>query len=282
MTDIVRIGAGRGRTGHTADTCGHPSATGERLAVKIDRPQALLWDNDGVLVDTEAIYLRASRDVLASAGIDLTQETFVELSLRRGMSVFRLAEAEGISPERVAEMRVDRDRRYLELVSDGAPVIDGVRETLAVLADVAPMAIVTSCKRQHFEAIHSRSGLLEAFEFALTAEDYEGHKPDPAPYLAGAARLGVDPQQCPGDRGHGARIGLCGPLPACAVWHYRTSSSPRATSALRGAFSTRFASFRRRLRAGRTPDSLETVRLAALSCSDGPNASGCGSIYAVR
>lgn len=46
----------------------------------------VLWDNDGVLVDTEGIYFRATREVLASIGIDLTPEQFREISLRRGES----------------------------------------------------------------------------------------------------------------------------------------------------------------------------------------------------
>lgn len=163
--------------------------------MKSTGPAALLWDNDGVLVDTEALYFRASREVLADAGIALTRDAFVEISLRRGASCFELAEAAGASQEQVDSMRIERDRRYLALVQAGPRVIDGVRETLDALAGMR-MAVVTSSKRQHFEAIHAKSGLLDAFEFALTAEDYSKSKPHPAPYLAAAARLGVEPQSC--------------------------------------------------------------------------------------
>ena len=51
----------------------------------------ILWDNDGVLVDTEGLYFRATQTALRKVGIDLTPEQFKEISLRRGESTFRLA-----------------------------------------------------------------------------------------------------------------------------------------------------------------------------------------------
>ena len=51
---------------------------------------AILWDNDGVLVDTEGLYFQAGREIMATQGIELTQEDFVEQSLQKGRSVFDL------------------------------------------------------------------------------------------------------------------------------------------------------------------------------------------------
>ncbi len=55
----------------------------------------ILWDNDGVLVDTEGFYFRACRSVLRNVGIDLTADQFRDISLRRGVSVFTLAAEQG-------------------------------------------------------------------------------------------------------------------------------------------------------------------------------------------
>ena len=60
----------------------------------------ILWDNDGVLVDTEGLYFRATRTVLAEVGIELTPEQFKEISLKRGESTFLLAVEQGISRRR--------------------------------------------------------------------------------------------------------------------------------------------------------------------------------------
>ena len=65
----------------------------------------ILWDNDGVLVDTEGMYFQACREVLGSIGIDLTLAQFKEISLRRGESTFVLAADQDLSADEVAQLR---------------------------------------------------------------------------------------------------------------------------------------------------------------------------------
>src|SRR5215218_520054 len=60
--------------------------------------QAILWDNDGVLVNTESIHFAVTRQVLAGAGLTLTKEQYVDLYLVRGRSAWDLASEHGIRP----------------------------------------------------------------------------------------------------------------------------------------------------------------------------------------
>ena len=53
--------------------------------------EAILWDNDGVLVDTEHLFFESTRTTLTQVGIHLSVEQFLELSLRQGRSAFDLA-----------------------------------------------------------------------------------------------------------------------------------------------------------------------------------------------
>jgi beta-phosphoglucomutase-like phosphatase (HAD superfamily) len=78
---------------------------------------AILFDNDGVLVDTESLYFRANRDVLATVGVDLDEATYIELYLRQGVGAFHLAAARGLSPEQILALREARNRRYTDLVA---------------------------------------------------------------------------------------------------------------------------------------------------------------------
>ncbi|HMC94990.1 MAG TPA: HAD family phosphatase, partial [Polyangia bacterium] len=80
---------------------------------------AILFDNDGVLVDTEGLYFRANREVLAGVGVDLDEAAYVELFLREGLGAWHLAEARGHSPASIEALRAARDRRYFELVDEG-------------------------------------------------------------------------------------------------------------------------------------------------------------------
>ncbi len=86
----------------------------------------ILWDNDGVLVDTEELYFSATRDVLSKVGVDLTRYLFIQISLSQGRSTFDLAAEQGLSQEVITQLRADRNRRYSDLLKGGVRVLDGV------------------------------------------------------------------------------------------------------------------------------------------------------------
>jgi HAD superfamily hydrolase (TIGR01509 family) len=158
--------------------------------------RALLWDNDGVLVDTEPLYFRATRDCLAEIGVELTLEHFSDLSLRQGRSCFDLAADRGLAAAELEDLRRRRNHRYAELLRLGVDPMPGVRECLERLHGTRPMAIVTSSNPDHFALAHARTGLAGFFELVLTNADYRHTKPHPEPYLTAAERLGVDPASC--------------------------------------------------------------------------------------
>ena len=69
--------------------------------------------------------------------------------------------------------------------------IEGVLQTLDVLAGEYRMGIVTTSKPPDFALIHERRSILDYMEFYLTREDYERAKPHPEPYLRGLQRFGA-------------------------------------------------------------------------------------------
>jgi len=158
--------------------------------------EAILWDNDGVLVDTEEMFFAATRDALARAGIELTREQYIQFSLTSGHSAFDRLEADGWTPERVLALRHERDLAYAALLGSGCRPMDGVIETLELLKGKARMAIVTTSLRKHFDIAHQCSELRAFFELILAREDYHRSKPHPEPYLTALQRMKVDPEQC--------------------------------------------------------------------------------------
>ena len=156
----------------------------------------ILWDNDGVLVDTERWYFQATREVFAAVGIDLTVELYFEYFLSRSRGTSTFASAHGLREADIATMQGSRNERYLQMLERECITMDGVRETLAILRPHFVMGIVTSSRRQHFEAMHRRTGLLEFFDFAITHEDYARSKPSPDPYLAAVAHSGLPAGEC--------------------------------------------------------------------------------------
>lgn len=156
----------------------------------------ILFDNDGVLVDTERLYFDANRIVLGEIGIALSSETYIDLFLKHSHGLQKLTRDAGMSPEETESLRMKRNAVYSGLLEKGAEVLPGVPETLELLSARYRMAIVTSAYRKHFDIIHQRTGLRRFFEFVVTVEDFSKWKPDPEPYIRAVAKSGVPTERC--------------------------------------------------------------------------------------
>ncbi|MCG2585400.1 HAD family phosphatase [Massilia sp. TS11] len=155
--------------------------------------RALLFDNDGVLVDTEGLFFEVNRELLAELGVALSERMFLDWYLRDNCGAWHLVD--GVSPERIAVWRAERNRRYsARLAAERIVPIGGIGATLAALAHL-PKGVVTSANREHFDQMHADLGLRQHFDFVLTAEDYARPKPHPEPYLRGLAALGLAPHE---------------------------------------------------------------------------------------
>ena len=94
---------------------------------------AILFDNDGVLVDTEHLYFRANQETLAGVGVVLDTAAYVQLFLREGRGAWHLAQARGLGRADIDGLRAARDRRYFDLVAETDVLIPGVAEIVPAL-----------------------------------------------------------------------------------------------------------------------------------------------------
>ena len=199
----------------------------------------LLWDHDGVLVDTERWYFQASRDVLGEIGIGLSQQQCLDFMVD-GRSCWDLARAAGYDEPRIEALRARRDRLYQELLRTKDIEIDGVAEVLGHLAGRHRMAIVTTARRADFDLIHARRDLLRHFELVLTVEDYPRAKPAPDPYLAALAHFGAEATRALAieDSSRGLRSAVAAGI-ACVVVKNTFTASQNFTAAFRVLDSVR-------------------------------------------
>lgn len=158
--------------------------------------KAILWDNDGVLVDTEYLYFHATRGILAKVGVELTKELYVEHMLRQSNGAWHLAAEKGVPPAEIDRLRDERNALYTQFLHEGVTVIEGAEETLADLHGKFAMGIVTSSRPEHFDTIHQSTGLLRYFDFVVTSLHYTHYKPHPEPYLVGLERTGCSRDEC--------------------------------------------------------------------------------------
>ncbi len=158
--------------------------------------KAILWDNDGVLVETEHLYFEATRQVMASAGMALTEEQYVEFFLVQGRGAWHLLEERGVAADDIERLRGERNALYADLLASGSRVKDNIEHVLDALHGRYVMGVVTSSRKDHFDVIHRSSGLLKYFDFVLSAGDYSQSKPDPEPYVRAVERSGVARGAC--------------------------------------------------------------------------------------
>jgi HAD superfamily hydrolase (TIGR01509 family) len=151
----------------------------------INMKKYILFDNDGVLVETEPLYYRASKRALKEFfDLDLNIDDYMEIMIRGG-TAWEKAEAIGIQEAKISKARDKRNIYYQEYLQTQDIAISGVHEILEKLSKNYRMGIVTTSRRVDFELIHKNRGITDYMDFVLCVEDYEFAKPHPQPYLKG-------------------------------------------------------------------------------------------------
>jgi HAD superfamily hydrolase (TIGR01509 family) len=154
----------------------------------------LLWDHDGVLVDTEPLYFAATQECIRLLGLEIDQAEYLRLTTA-GRTSWELARQRGIAETKIIEARQERDRRYQHYLMTRAIEIEGVVDVLTALKARYRMAIVTTSKRADFDLIHRSRKIRDFFEFVITVEDCAKAKPDPDPYLRALKRFNAQPDE---------------------------------------------------------------------------------------
>ena len=143
----------------------------------------IIFDNDGILVDTEKLFFQACRETLEKIGVALSLEIYLDVSLRQGKSCMYLAEEIGYTDAQIQQLRLNRDVVYRDLLSSSVTVLDGVYKVLEALHGKIKMGVVTSTPRLHFDLVHAQTGIKTYLDFVYAQEDFPRLKPHPDPYL---------------------------------------------------------------------------------------------------
>ncbi|NEA30788.1 HAD family phosphatase [Streptomyces sp. SID13031] len=159
--------------------------------------QAVLWDMDGTLVDSEPVWVRVQIAVLAELGATWTAEdsmTLVGSDLADALKVWMAQLPAGtIESDELAE------RIYGEVVrtlKEGVVLRPGALELLTGLkAAGIPCALVSASYRLMIETVLSHLP-PDLFDVIVAGDEVRNGKPHPEPYLTAAAELGVDPADC--------------------------------------------------------------------------------------
>jgi HAD superfamily hydrolase (TIGR01509 family) len=180
---------------------------------------AVVFDLDGVLVDSEQTWDEVRRAVVAEHGGQWTDEATRAM---QGMSTPEwaryLVEKLGaeLTPERIAEVVIEQmARRY----ADGPPILPGAPETVRAVGERCPVAIASSSPPVLIEAFLEATDLTALVRVAVSSQEVAAGKPAPDVYLRAAELLAVRPETCAAveDTTNGLRAALAAGMAVYAV-----------------------------------------------------------------
>jgi HAD superfamily hydrolase (TIGR01509 family) len=181
--------------------------------------EAVIFDCDGVLVDSEPLAWRAWTQVLAGYGYEPTPEDILRLLGRTTdeiLDYFSFTLGEVDRAEIVTELNTVMGNlfdRHLEAFEDGAALV------AAASARGLRVAVASSSRRERVLKALELTSLRHFFDVIVTADDVASGKPAPDVYVEAVRRLGVPPRDCLAveDSEHGVRSAIAAGLPVVAV-----------------------------------------------------------------
>ncbi len=169
--------------------------------------QAVIFDFDGVITDSEMLHLRAFNAVLGRFDIEIEESDYFKNYL--GLNDFECFtqvssdENLGLREPQVRELIPEKNRVFNEMSATQSQIIPGVREFIDMLAaNRVPMAICSGALMVEIELILNKSGLKDYFKTVVAADHVKRGKPDPEGFLLALENLNkvlaasYQPDQC--------------------------------------------------------------------------------------
>ena len=166
--------------------------------------EAIVFDFDGVIADTERLHLAAMQAALATArreGIELTTEEYYSRYLGfDDEGVFRVLSADkgvDLGDERIRELVAEKGRAYEAMVARAESILyPGAAECIRRFHGTYPLAIASGAFASEIRDVLRPAGLLSCFETIVGCGDTPAGKPAADPYVEAAHRMNVDPHRC--------------------------------------------------------------------------------------
>lgn len=156
-------------------------------------PDAVVFDNDGLLLDTESVWTRAEEDLFELRGAEFTPADKLELvgtsaEIAGGILERRLGE-----PGHAAELIEELNELVVAELEHGVEEMIGAREVLERLRGQVPLGLVSNSPLRFVRRSIELAGFEGFFDVILSAHEVAAPKPAPDPYLEACRRLGVEP-----------------------------------------------------------------------------------------
>ncbi|MDQ7823544.1 MAG: HAD family phosphatase [Candidatus Eremiobacteraeota bacterium] len=158
--------------------------------------RALIFDMDGLMIDSERLYFQTERELARSFGHAVQDGTLWDMMGRspvESMGVFARDLGIGVPPEELAAMR---EQRMAENLKHDTKPMKGLHEIIGEFHGRLKLAVATGSPAVLVDIAMESLSVRQCFDLIQTSEGVKAGKPDPAIYLLTAERLAVDPGEC--------------------------------------------------------------------------------------
>jgi HAD superfamily hydrolase (TIGR01509 family) len=164
----------------------------------LKRPAAVIFDMDGVLVDSNPFHLQKWIELFDARGVAYRRDELPELILgHRNDTAFRHFFGATLGEEEMARLENELEVNFRNSFGPHAKPMPGLDRLIRELdAARLPMAVASSAMKENVEFVVDALGYRKYFQYLISGDAVRKPKPDPEIYLIAAARLGVQPAEC--------------------------------------------------------------------------------------
>lgn len=162
----------------------------------MNSPMAVLFDFDGVIVNSEPLYEKVEREQFARLNIYPTETEWAMFKGISSAAFFGYVKEHYLPDTDIEALNREWQHNLLDEFQRSLDYVDGFREFQTMISGLYRSAIVTSAPRQIIEWILHNTAIAPGIDLLITADDIRYTKPHPEPYLTAAKMLDVPIQRC--------------------------------------------------------------------------------------
>ena len=158
--------------------------------------KAVIFDMDGVLIDSEPLHFKGSRKVLRKFGNELTWDKYqkcIGTTMKKSMEIYIKEFGLAVSAD---ELMKSCDKAFIEEIKKNCVAKEGVYQLLKRLVGRITVALASSANENQIEIILKGLKIKQYFSIIISGEHFEESKPDPRVYIETAKNLQVNPREC--------------------------------------------------------------------------------------
>ncbi len=182
--------------------------------------KAVIFDLDGVLIDTAEFHKKSWYDLAEKEGFEMSDEFFNDTFGSQNSEIIPSLAGKELSGEKIRELGDWKEARYRELIDGKLQLLPGAEELIVNLKNASfKLAIGTSTPRENLDFLFERMPLHEYFDATVAGEEAQRSKPAPDPFLMAAEKVNISPSRCVvvEDAVQGVQAGLSGGMKVLAV-----------------------------------------------------------------